>query len=38
MLDGWHRSVGVSVEIDLARGLGLPIAFHEFVCKAGAIA
>ena len=35
MLDGWHRSVGVTAEINFARGLGLPIAFKEFVVKVG---
>ena len=34
MLDGWHRSVGVTAEIKFARGLGLPIEFREFVVKA----
>jgi hypothetical protein len=34
MLDGWCRSVGVNAEIDFARGLGLPIAFKEFVGRA----
>ena len=34
MLDGWCRSVGVTAEINFARGLGLPISFREFVRKA----
>ena len=34
MFDGWHRSVGVTAEINFARGLGLPIAFREFVVRA----
>ena len=34
MLDGWHRSVGGTAEINFARGLGLPIAFREFAVKA----
>ena len=34
MLDGWHRSVGGTAEINFARGLGLPIAFREFIVKA----
>ena len=34
MFDGWHRSVGVTAEINFARGLGLPVAFREFVVKA----
>lgn len=34
MLPGWRRSVGVTAEINFARGLGLPIAFKEFVVKA----
>ena len=33
MLPGWCRSVGVNAEIDFARGLGLPITFHEFVVR-----
>ena len=33
MLPGWCRSVGVTAEINFARGLGLPIAFKEFVVK-----
>jgi hypothetical protein len=28
---GWCRSVGVTAEINFARGLGLPIEFREFV-------
>ena len=32
MLPGWRRSVGVTAEINFARGL--PIAFKEFVVKA----
>ena len=34
MLDGWCRSVGVTAEINFARGLGLPIGFKEFVVRA----
>lgn len=34
MLDGWIRSTGVTAEIQFARGLGLPIAFREFVVRA----
>ena len=34
MFDGWCRSAGVTAEINIAQGLGLPIEFCEFVVKA----
>jgi len=34
MFDGWCRSAGVTAEINIAHGLGLPIEFCEFVVKA----
>jgi hypothetical protein len=34
MLPGWCRCVGVTAEINFARGLGMPVAFREFVVRA----